>query len=174
MNTGPTSFFGNNIDGTLPFDVALLSSLDRIVLSRQVLKGSVPESWDRMSTLETLIIGGNELSGTFPEFLIQNNPMLGTIYFSNNNISGTLPLSVSSESLRDLRLDQNQLSGPIPAGISNLPNLSKFRRLSSCHAQCRLFSNSLLKQGFCTSITTNLMTRFPSSYTVWESCGISV
>lgn len=114
---------GNNINGTLPFELGLLSNLQRIVLSRQVLKGSFPD-WSRLSTLKELFIGGNELTGTFPEFLIKSIQML-VILIENNKLTGPLPLSVSSESLEELNLSGNGFSGPIPAGISGFPSLSK-------------------------------------------------
>jgi hypothetical protein len=70
-------------------------------------------------------MGGNELTGTFPGFLLQENPMLATIYFSNNKFSGELPSELTSAALEDLRLDYNQITGAIPPGISDLPGLSK-------------------------------------------------
>jgi hypothetical protein len=144
---------GNNIDGTLPFEIAFLSNLGRLVLSRQELKGSIPD-WSRMSTLKEIFLGGNELTGTFPDFLIQKNQMLEMIYFENNKLTGPLPSSLSSTALKELSLHQNGLSGPIPAGISDLSGLSE------CFLFCLDFQRLAclplhFLQNFCISTTMN-------------------
>lgn len=119
----PTGPFGNNVAGTLPFEVALLTGLGRIVLSKQKLSGSIPETWTGLTNLNTLIIGTNELTGTFPDFLLQNT-LLGSLYVSSNKLSGLLP-PLSSASVVDLRFDYNNITGPIPSEFGNLVSLSE-------------------------------------------------
>lgn len=121
----PTGPFGNNVAGTLPFELTLLPSVERIVLSRQALKGSIPETWSGMTALHTLIIGNNELTGTFPDFLFSENTLLGTLYVSSNKLSGTLP-AFASASLEGLRFEENMFTGPIPPAFGSLAALSEF------------------------------------------------
>ena len=118
----PVSPDGNNIAGTLPFEVALLSSLTRIVLSKQALQGSIPDTWSRLTNLDTLIIGTNQLTGTFPTFFFFENSLLGTIFLSTNKLSGSLP-AFSSSALRALRVDDNSFVGTIPSEFGSLGGL---------------------------------------------------
>lgn len=111
---GPLDIDGNNIAGILPFEVALLSDLDTIILSKQAIQGSIPEGWSSLTKLSTFIIGSNQLTGTFPDFLFFENSLLGTLYLSTNKLSGSLPATASS-ALLSLRVDQNSFTGPIPA-----------------------------------------------------------
>eukprot|EP00934_Nitzschia_sp_Nitz4_P004671 Nitzschia sp. Nitz4//scaffold3_size479765//352407//355277//NITZ4_000147-RA/size479765-augustus-gene-1.617-mRNA-1//-1//CDS//3329550899//4661//frame0 len=104
---------GNNINGTLPSDIAFLSGLQRFVLSNEGLRGTVPQFWSRLSTLTTVLLGGNDLSGTFPDFLLAPNTLLGTVFMGENRISGSLP-TLTSPSLNVLRLSDNLITGTLP------------------------------------------------------------
>ena len=111
--------------GSLPFEVALLSELKTLVLSGEDLVGTIPEGWKRMSKLENLILGSNGLSGTFPLFILEANPLLGTLQIPFNKFNGTIPSTILGDSLADLRLHGNDFVGALPSEIVALENLRK-------------------------------------------------
>ena len=117
---------GNNVAGTLPFEISLLSGLKSMIIRQNALGGSIPDSWTTLTTLELVSLGLNELTGTLPESLINNNPNLRSIFLEDNKLSGGLPLSPVSNALTQLRLNGNDLEGPIPSGFSGLSVLRKF------------------------------------------------
>ena len=80
-----------------------------------------------MTALHTLIIGKNQLTGTFPDFLFSQNTLLGTLYVSSNKLAGTLP-PFASASIESLRFDSNMFTGPIPAEFGDFAALSEFLR----------------------------------------------
>ena len=115
----------NNMRGTFPYDVSFLSALTSFIVTREPISGPFPD-WSKLTTLEQLLVSDNELTGTFPFFLLQQNPLLGTIFLSRNNFEGSLPAFRASPALQDLRVDENDFSGAIPQEISNLASLSTY------------------------------------------------
>lgn len=111
--------------GSLPDDVSFIPTLAWFILSKEFLSGPFPD-WSRLTTLEQVLVNNNGLSGTFPAFLIEQNPLLGTVHFSLNNLTGPLPAFTPSSSMLDLRLNDNFLTGPIPPEISNLVSLRTY------------------------------------------------
>ena len=97
-----------------------------MIIRQNALGGSIPDSWTTLTTLELVSLGLNELTGTLPESLINNNPNLRSIFLEDNKLSGGLPLSPVSNALTQLRLNGNDLEGPIPSGFSGLSVLRKF------------------------------------------------
>ena len=73
------------------------------ISTRELISGPFPD-WSMLTTLEQVLLNGNKISGTFPEFLITNNPLLGTIHFSSNNLEGQLPAFTPSSALLDVRI----------------------------------------------------------------------
>ena len=64
------------------------------------------------------------MSGTIPSE-IGNLTSLRDLELDDNQLSGTIPSEIGNlTSLRDLELDDNQLSGTIPSEIGNLTSLS--------------------------------------------------
>jgi Leucine-rich repeat (LRR) protein len=121
---------GNNVGGTMPFEMSLLPSLSRIAISGNILGGSIPDSWTGLTTLEAIVLANNKLTGLLPGFLISNNPNLRQIRLNDNQLS-QLPESATSESLTLLDLANNNLMGSIPTGLKGLNALRKFFSLIS-------------------------------------------
>ncbi|XP_075086819.1 cuscuta receptor 1 isoform X3 [Nicotiana tabacum] len=97
--------------------------------------------------LRILAIGGNQLLGNFPTWLLENNTRLGGLYardnafigplelpstslprlhtidVSNNKLNGHIPANFSSAfpKINRLNMSQNLLEGPIPSGVSGIP-----------------------------------------------------
>ena len=137
----------NQLTGTIPAELALLTGLDWLGLARNQLTGPIPAELGRLANLEVLGLDGNQLTGTIPPQLsnltnlqwlaLTSNRLSGAIpaelgsldnlenlYLSNNRLTGTLPPQLNDlTKLEDLDLSGNRLSGPISGKFNNLTSL---------------------------------------------------
>jgi hypothetical protein len=93
---------GNELKGSLPEEISLLTSLMEIRLDSNLLTGTVPKTIKELTDLKAITIFGNSLTGTIP------------------------PEICELSELRQLRLSWNHLSGPIPSCVGRLVKLQKF------------------------------------------------
>mmetsp|Transcript_4608 Transcript_4608/g.8543 ORF Transcript_4608/g.8543 Transcript_4608/m.8543 type:complete len:395 (-) Transcript_4608:107-1291(-) len=115
----PHGIQSTNMRGTLPFDVSLLSSLTVFIISREPISGPFPD-WSTLTTLEQVLLNNNELEGSFPAYILEQNPSLRMLHLSGNFFEGPLPVFPVSDTLQDLRIDNNNFTGSIVSDISNL------------------------------------------------------
>nr|BAL04590.1 leucine-rich repeat receptor-like kinase [Lotus japonicus] len=117
---------GNQITGTIPFDLGDMVSLVALNLSRNHLQGQIPTSLGQLNDLKFLSLGNNNFSGSIPTSLDQLHS-LEVLDLSSNSFIGEIPKGI--ENLRNLTvvlLNNNKLSGQIPAGLANVSTLSAF------------------------------------------------
>ncbi|ONK80868.1 uncharacterized protein A4U43_C01F22650 [Asparagus officinalis] len=90
------------------------------------LGGVMPKSVANLSTnLQWLALGGNKISGRIPEE-IGNLASLTVLGMDENFLSGGIPASIGQiQSLQELYLSGNKLSGTIPSSLGNLTQLNK-------------------------------------------------
>lgn len=142
----------NKLTGTIPPDLCASNQLTILILLRNFLFGSIPEDLGTCSTLVRVRLGDNYLNGSIPNGFIylpqlnlvelQNNYLSGPLSengnfssnpakleqlnLSNNQLSGSFPISLSNfSSLQILQLGGNKFSGPIPSFIGELQQLTK-------------------------------------------------
>ena len=120
----------NNIGGTLPDQISLLSSLQRFDLTRNgsqnAVAGELPDGVGSLANLQELSLAGNQLSGRLPETLGQMSS-LQVLDLQNNLLTGSIPSSVGFLSeLTTIELTNNRLSEFLP---TNLGRLTKMKRL---------------------------------------------
>lgn len=134
------SIHGFSLEGTLPTDLYLMTSLKHLDLKGNLIRGALPDSWGDMTSLVTLNMADNELSGKIPgsfskltnleNLWLGSNHLTGTvddIFFqswsklevldlSHNNFTGSIPHTMVSKAkkLRELYLQSNQMNGSIP------------------------------------------------------------
>jgi len=142
------NFFGNNISGTLPNNLDLLSEVEVFELSDNAISGNIPIEIGYMPSLVYLFLNNNQFSGNIPAELgnlinlIQLQlsvnqltgpipPELGKLVNVSNlslfgtQISGSIPPELGNmTSLSSLSLRQNQLTGVIPVELGQLSNLN--------------------------------------------------
>ncbi|CAH8387645.1 unnamed protein product [Eruca vesicaria subsp. sativa] len=99
-----------------------LNSLDQILvlnLSRNFIKDSIPLSIFNLTTLQTLDLSSNDLSGEIPNTI--NLPSLQTLDLSSNKLNGSLPshLCLNSSKIRVIKLAVNYFAGEFPPGFGN-------------------------------------------------------
>lgn len=109
----------NELTGSLPPVISLesLTSLD--LSNNQNLSGQLP-SFDENSSLFSLLLNGNNHSGSFPEYDL---PVLETLDISDNNLDGPIPLLSSLPQLKYLLCFGNNISG----NLDNLQQLSQLK-----------------------------------------------
>ncbi len=113
----------NQLTGTIPTELALLTGLEWLGLPRNQLTGPIPAELGRLTNLEVLGLDGNQLTGTIPPQL-SNLTSLRWLALHNNQLTGSIPAELGGLSdLEVLGLDGNQLTGTIPPQLSNLTSL---------------------------------------------------
>lgn len=120
------------LNGTLPTEIGMLTSLVFVDLSSNGLRGTLPTEIAGLSKLTHLNLESNLLSGTMPSEL-QRLTQLSTFNAHNNLFSNAIPSEIGKlENLYSLNLGQNLLTGSMPDEICTLRN----SRLSSLLADC--------------------------------------
>ncbi len=141
-------FFGNNLTGELPDEIADLTELTVLDLGFNLLEGEVLPKLTGMTSLEFLSLNNNLFTGTIiPElanlvnlelFTISGNnmegelpaelgtmPELRTFFSSSNNLTGEIPAEFGNfASLRSLSMWGNNFTGSLPSELGNIETLS--------------------------------------------------
>ena len=88
------------------------------------LAGPIPDSLRNWRKIEKFWVDANYLSGSIPDWIGTDWPMLRKIDLFNNAFTGAIPESMGQLTLLDYaQLQDNQLSGTIPRALSHLPRL---------------------------------------------------
>ncbi|PRQ37583.1 putative protein kinase RLK-Pelle-LRR-XII-1 family [Rosa chinensis] len=129
---GFISFSNNKITGQVPSYFANFTKLYLFQVKNNSLYGPIPKNFGSLNHLETLHLGGNQLTGDpgVPtlDFLssLFNCPSLKALVLSENPLNGTIPNSFgnSSSPLQLFSIDKCQIKGHIPKGIGSLKSLT--------------------------------------------------
>mmetsp|Transcript_47189 Transcript_47189/g.95253 ORF Transcript_47189/g.95253 Transcript_47189/m.95253 type:complete len:253 (-) Transcript_47189:125-883(-) len=90
----------------------------RVVCPWVSLRGSMQDWLDlRWPKIEKVWLDGNFISGAIPEDLPQAWPHLRSLDLYNNNLTGHIPHSLAERPWVQLQLQDNKLSGPVPAAL---------------------------------------------------------
>ncbi|GLT57820.1 hypothetical protein SLA2020_307660 [Shorea laevis] len=115
----------------LPVSLSNASQLKIIGFDHNNFNGPVPPNLGRLSALNKLTLGGNQLEnmeGDDFSFLasLTNCSELSILAFGQNRFKGHLPTSIAnlSRRLEFLGIQNNQFSGRVPDGIGNLIGLT--------------------------------------------------
>ncbi|CAB9496022.1 leucine Rich Repeat [Seminavis robusta] len=108
----------NNLQGTLPLEVGLLSSLEVLELARNSIRGTIPTGIFALSNLRQLTLHQNQLTGTLPREVGLLSNTLTWVTLLSNELTGTVPQELYMLSkLTQLQLGDTRLIGPIPSNI---------------------------------------------------------
>lgn len=55
------------LDGTIPYEVASLSSLEALDMSNNLIKGRIPNQFENLANLGILILYNNHITGSVPD-----------------------------------------------------------------------------------------------------------
>ncbi|CAM0953156.1 unnamed protein product [Alopecurus aequalis] len=130
----------NQITGTIPSSMCQLTGLEELDLSSNNLTGDVMQCWKESdnnaslsnansvdqfgSSMYSLALNNNDLSGEFPKFLRRASQLL-FLDLSYNRFFGSLPQWIPKKMpyLEILRVGSNMFSGHIPRNITFLESL---------------------------------------------------
>jgi hypothetical protein len=119
--------FEDGLSGTLPDEVALMTSLTTLDFVSNALEGTIPAIYfTKLTNLAAMLVGGNILSGSIPTE-IGLSGSLSSINMEMNSLTGSIPSEIGTlavENFKFIFLHNNQLAGPIPSEIGLLTNLS--------------------------------------------------
>jgi len=118
--------FNYGITGPLPISLLNMSSITDIQLAYGKLAGSVLVNFGNMPHLNTLELGGNELTGGL-DFLgsLSNCRVLEGVGLWENELDGSLPKTLGnlSRNFYDFYAVGNYIKGKIPVELGNLSSL---------------------------------------------------
>ncbi|ONI12332.1 hypothetical protein PRUPE_4G157800 [Prunus persica] len=115
-----------DLPGTLPKEMARLSYLEEIDLTRNYLSGTIPPEWGSLSLVNISLLG-NRLTGPIPKEL-GDITTLKRLDISMNNFSGELPRELGNLTLiESMLLNSNNFTGELPDTFGNLTTLKDFR-----------------------------------------------
>jgi hypothetical protein len=129
-----------NINGTIPSELSVLKSLQKISMVGDMLHGTLPPSLGDLSLLGYFDVSGNFLSGSIPDsyaqwrklryFRAHWNALTGTInpnFFQilrledigleENFLTGSIPECLVDADITKIDMGLNQLSGALPESI---------------------------------------------------------
>ncbi|XP_019173866.1 PREDICTED: receptor kinase-like protein Xa21 [Ipomoea nil] len=97
----------NNLTGRLPLELQSLSKLQYLYAKQNKLTGEIPTQYGNLSSLVEIPNSLGRLKN------------LSSIELCTNNLSGTIPMSMSNLSLVKFDLQNNQLEGELPLNMSD-------------------------------------------------------
>ncbi|CAB9516487.1 LRR receptor-like serine threonine-protein kinase [Seminavis robusta] len=131
LRFGYANNYANNLDGTIPPEIALLhDSLETLsIFQNPQLKGNIPMEVGLMTRLTLLLFSTTSLSGTLPTELGQLESLEG-LSISGRELDGTLPTQLGNlRKLTSLGFSRANFSGSIPTEVLRLSNLKSLSLL---------------------------------------------
>ncbi|CAL8155018.1 unnamed protein product [Prunus armeniaca] len=114
-------YLDSNNFNEIPKEIGFLDHVEELYVLYNALKGFVPVVVFNMSSLITLALYGNSLSGGLPDNICQHLPSLQKLDLGRNQFDGPLPSKLwQCRELLILYLEENNFSGSIPKNIGNL------------------------------------------------------
>lgn len=113
----------NQLEGTLPYDLALLPELEYMSFSRNRFHGALEPSFGSLPVLSKFEAWKNNLDGTIP-VSFWTSSTLQKLDLRSNSLTGLLGTDLALlTSMQELRLSANQLEGTIPEQIGKITGL---------------------------------------------------
>jgi hypothetical protein len=102
------------LTGSITPEVGDLTYLTEIDLLGNELTGPIPPQLGNLVQLQVLNLMGNSLTGAIPPFLCSSEGVLAWLKLDHNDLSGPIPSFEVCKNLTNIGLSENKLSGPIP------------------------------------------------------------
>ncbi|XP_057821766.2 probable LRR receptor-like serine/threonine-protein kinase At1g06840 isoform X2 [Cryptomeria japonica] len=114
----------NNLSGELPPEIWSIPNLLILQLdNNKLINGTIPSSYTNMNKLLKLSLRNCSLQGSIPDF--SSIPFLGYLDLSYNSLTGGIPSTKLSENMTTVDLSHNKLNGTIPSSFADLPQLQR-------------------------------------------------
>ncbi|XP_048446298.1 LRR receptor-like serine/threonine-protein kinase EFR isoform X2 [Pyrus x bretschneideri] len=140
----------NALKGSAFVPVLNISSLTTLTLSGNNMSGSLPDNiCEHLSSIRRLNLAQNQLDGLIP-FKLWQCKELRQLVLAVNDFRGSIPKSLGNFTyLTDIILFDNNLTGTIPDEICDLPQLERLDLFSNNLngvIPSKLFNNSMIRQ----------------------------
>lgn len=113
----------NNLSGTIPPEVEVLTQLEVLDFHDNDIEGEIPPEIGNLTDLWGLALGENHLTGTIPPGIGQLAGLL-TLQLMENELGGPIPPQLGNlANLSSLDLSGNELAGPIPGEFGMLTSI---------------------------------------------------
>lgn len=112
----------SQLSGCIPPEIVTLVNIQELKLNNNNLTGEIPKNLSRLTNLKMLCLNDNKLEGTIPEEL-GTMTSLKKLHLNNNRLTGKLPLTFRTSTLQSLKVEGNNLTGPLT--IQELNKTSK-------------------------------------------------
>ena len=116
---------GGALSGSIPSEYGDLSRLQSFQLNGNTLSGQIPATFQKLTSLQNLELNKNNLTGTIDARLLEMLTDLRVLDLGSNELSGLIPRVFKFQRLTELSLGGNNLKGVIPAEIGGLTELEK-------------------------------------------------
>ncbi|XP_057766381.1 probable leucine-rich repeat receptor-like serine/threonine-protein kinase At3g14840 isoform X2 [Salvia miltiorrhiza] len=121
------SLLGNRITGSIPKELANITTLEQLVLEYNQLSGAIPPELGNLPQIQRLLFTSNNLTGELPANLAKLTT-LTDFRVSDNSFRGSIPNFVQNwTNMEKLVIQASGLAGPIPSGIASLTKLTDLR-----------------------------------------------
>ncbi|KAG9439785.1 hypothetical protein H6P81_019950 [Aristolochia fimbriata] len=117
----------NNFKGEIPKELANLPELRYLYLHENRFSGRIPPELGNLPNLRHLDVSHNHLVGTIRELIRYEGSFLSlrNLYLNNNFLTGGVPAQLANlTNLEILYLSSNKMSGIIPSALANIPQLT--------------------------------------------------
>ncbi|XP_073108522.1 protein STRUBBELIG-RECEPTOR FAMILY 3 isoform X10 [Elaeis guineensis] len=113
----------NQFTGSIPSSLSKLTLLTDMSVNNNHLTGELPDAFQSLTGLINLDLSFNNLTGQLPSSM-GSLSSLTTLHVQNNQLSGTLDV-LEDLPLKNLNIENNLFSGPVPVKLLNIPNFKK-------------------------------------------------
>ncbi|KAL5210839.1 hypothetical protein ABZP36_006462 [Zizania latifolia] len=104
----------NTLIGEVLVPVNASSMVRGVDLASNAFSGLIPSEISQLLTLQLLNMSWNSLTGSIPASIVQMKS-LELLDLTANRLDGCIPTTIGGESLREMKLGKNSLTGEIPA-----------------------------------------------------------
>ena len=116
------------LDVVMPPEVSFLDSIQTLSLEGTNISSSfseiIPPELEAWTGLESILLAGNEITGTIPTYLDIFRASLTTIQAQGSYLSGTIPSEIGAlVVLEDLTLYDNEITGQLPTELGEMESL---------------------------------------------------
>ncbi|XP_026422237.1 protein STRUBBELIG-RECEPTOR FAMILY 3-like [Papaver somniferum] len=114
----------NQFVGSIPSSLSTLGQLTDVSLNNNLLTGEIPDAFQTLPSLINMDLSDNNLSGQLPPSMGSLTAM-ASLHMQNNQLTGVLNVLQDLPALKDLNIENNLFSGPIPERLLTIPNFKK-------------------------------------------------
>jgi Leucine-rich repeat (LRR) protein len=116
----------NNLQGNIPPEIGLLTTLAELHLENNQIQGSLPSQIGLLRKLDGMYVNNNTLGGSLPSELGMLS-FIGNLHIFGSRLEGNLPTEIGLLSaLTQLHIQNTEIGGQLPTQLGDLVRLEEF------------------------------------------------